>query len=106
MTEDSVINHEFLRHRAEAFMEDIEFRVVLFVEIMLPCMSRGFLERNLWTFDLNHSGYGIDMMWGEGIVIDRFQVRHARPQQMVKIAEDRGWPHPQEEFKVIRERYL
>jgi len=100
LTADSIINHEFLRHQRS------EFRKVPFVELMCPCFTRKALTELLWTFDLNHSGYGVDILWGEGIVIDRFQIRHSRPQQMTKIAKKMDWPDPQDELKKIEERYL
>lgn len=104
MTLDSYENHDFLFHR-----DGQRFRTVPFVEIMCPCFSRAALERNLWTFNLNYSGYGIDMLWAkteQPIVVDLFQIRHGRPQQMAAVAEKVGWPDPHDELEIIREGYL
>ena len=104
MTADSNENHDFLYHKGGNLFRDVPF-----VEIMCPCFSRAALERNFWTFDLNHSGYGVDLLWAkheQPYVVDAFQIRHSRPQQMCAIAERMGWPDPQDELKEIQENYL
>ena len=76
---------------------------------MCPCFSRDALKKCFWTFDLNHSGYGIDYlwaMWGETYVTDLFWITHPRPVRFKEEAKKRGWPEPKEELKEIQEKYL
>ena len=58
-------------------------REVPFVEIMCPVFSKFMLERCLWTFDLNQSGWGLDVyIWPKLCVhqycLDKVPIRHMR----------------------------
>lgn len=62
-------------------------RFTNFVEIMQPCFSREALNKVLFTFNENESGWGIDYHWGEIIgsnkydmaIIDDVKSVHTRP---------------------------
>lgn len=59
------------------------------VELMCPLMTRDALQELLPTFNLNRSGWGIDILWGEMIrkkfgnksiaVFDLIETKHTKP---------------------------
>lgn len=54
-------------------------RPVSMVEVMMPFMSKEFLEEHVGFFDLNISSWGLDLYeWGAGYVIDKIAVGHHR----------------------------
>lgn len=75
-------------HTKEQFHSSI-LRYTNFVEMMLPCFSREALEKVLFTFNENHSGWGADFHWGKLVnfknfnmaVIDDVKAVHTRPIQ-------------------------
>jgi len=103
VTGNSFYSHQELVYQAESIMRRTEL-----VEIMCPCFSRDALRKCFWTFDLTHSGYGIDYIWpkyGHTYVVDMFWITHPRPVNFREEAKKRGWPEPTKELKMIREKY-
>ncbi len=70
------------------------------VELMCPVMSRVAVEELLPTFNLNKSGWGIDILWGDLIrrkfgeksiaVFDLIVARHAKPVGQGELYEKLG----------------
>lgn len=86
-----------------------EPRKVPFVEIMMPCFSYKALQRNLWTFDLNYSGFGIDYIWGKNedcFVFDNLLVSHPSSNGYHNTARKAGLPDPNREMDEIKRLYL
>jgi hypothetical protein len=106
LTHDSFYSHDFLCFTPS---RDQIYRPVKMVEIMCPCFPRFTLGKLLWTFDLSFSGYGLDHLWAkyvQGYVIDAVTVKHPRPQNFHNRAKLAGFPNPDDELKMIREKYL
>jgi hypothetical protein len=103
LTRDSISSHGASKH-----MEHSLYRKD-FVEIMCPCFSRNALVKNMWTFGLTYSGYGIDLIWSnenQTFVIDGFQVRHAETPHFEKSAHLNGWPNPVCELRNVKREFL
>lgn len=84
-------------------------RRVEFCEIMCPCFSWAGLKRNLWTFDLNYSGFGIDLLWGKKetcYVLDWLEVYHPSSPGYGVTAKKAGFPDPMRELEEVRRLYL
>lgn len=78
LTPDSCCSWPYLRQQA-ALMREVPM-----VEVMCPFFSRWALEKCLWSFELNHSGWGLDTcIWpklaGPCHVIDATPIRHPGP---------------------------
>jgi hypothetical protein len=79
---DGVINYPNSKQNPDYLL-----RFVTMIEIMAPVFSRQALQRCIYTFDLNESGYGIDYAWSKLVdgpltkiaIIDRVAVDHTRP---------------------------
>jgi hypothetical protein len=62
-----------------------EVRATGFVEIMCPLFERSFLEKVLYTFDMNYSGWGLDLLWSKLLdyekigIIDKVIIKHRKP---------------------------
>jgi len=105
VTADSICHWKELFHREHG---DVS-RLVPHCEIMMPCFSLAALRRNLWTFDLNYSGFGIDLLWGkreECYVLDWLQVRHPSSPDYTNTARKHGFPDPNRELAEIKRLYL
>lgn len=102
LTRDSFISYPFTRHRADMIYHKVDF-----VEIMCPLFKREALLKNLWTFDLTSSGYGIDcFLWGRDnncCVVHKYQIRHPRKPNYKQTAMAAGFPDIDEEFEKVRE---
>lgn len=67
-----------------------EIRYTNFVEIMQPCFSRTALEKCLFTFNINESGWGMDFHWSSLVnydqkrvaIIDDIMSVHTRPSRI------------------------
>ena len=104
VTLDSFESHSWLYQQ-----KDSVFRPVQFVEVMCPMFKSEVLEKLLWTFDLSYSGYGLDLLWAkyvQGYVIDCITVKHMREQNFRNRAKQAGFPNPNYELKIIKEKYL
>jgi hypothetical protein len=99
---DSTASHSFLKTQHKGT------RQVPFVEGQCPIFSKKALQKNLWTFDLNWSSFGIDLLWGKQndcYVLDDFIVKHpAGPRYPEKI-KGLGFPDPFEELADIKARF-
>ena len=105
LTHDSFHSHDFLLQQRSGNL----LRPVKIVEIMCPCFSRSALEKLIWTFDLSFSGYGLDFLWAkyiQGYVIDDIIVKHPRPQNFHYRAQLAGFPNPDDELTIIKQKYL
>lgn len=97
LTEDSICSHDHLRHEATPD----PLRAVDFVEVMAPAFHRGALARKAWTFGLTASGYGIDILWGQAIVVDAIQMKHPGLPTFETKAAAMGFPDPNQEGKEV-----
>jgi hypothetical protein len=89
----------------------LRVRFVNFVEIMVPCFKRDFLERCLSAMSNNLSGWGLDHLWPTMLgprqmaIFDAVAVTHTRPigGTNYKFLRDRGIAAYQErdEFKRV-----
>ncbi len=89
----------------------LRLRFVNFVEIMVPCFRRDFLERSLPAMSNNLSGWGLDHLWPtmlgprEMAIFDAVAVTHTRPigGANYSFLRDRGIAAYQErdEFKQL-----
>lgn len=103
LTQDSFCTYDRLKSKP-----NIDFRPS-FVELMCPCFSTKGLSKALWTFNLNYSGYGLDLLWEKllnGYVADKFQIRHPREPNYRKTAAKAGFPDPKKELREIKRLYL
>jgi hypothetical protein len=102
LSQDSTASHSFLKTQNKGI------RKVSFVEGQCPIFSRKALQKNIWTFDLNWSSFGIDLLWGKNndcFVLDDFIVKHpAGPRYPEKI-KGLGFPDPFEELADIKARF-
>lgn len=84
-------------------------RKVGFVEIMCPCFSLAALRRNLWTFGLNFSGFGIDChIWpqnDQAYVLDHLVVIHRSSPGYRNTARKAGLPDPGREAEEVKRQY-
>lgn len=97
LTTNSCCSHEHLFH--EGTMDPT--RAVDFIEVMAPAFHRGALARKAWTFGLTASGYGIDMVWGQGTVVDAIQMKHPVPPAFEEKAKAMGFPDPEKEKREV-----
>ena len=105
VTSDSVCSHPHLFSKPDTF----EPRPAPFCEIMCPLFSYDALKRNLWTFDLNYSGFGIDLLWGtkeKCHVLDWLTVRHPSSPGYHNTAKAAGFPDPNRELEEVKRLYL
>ena len=104
VTRDSVCSHPHLFARPHAGPRRVDF-----CEIMMPLFSISSIRRNLWTFGLNYSGFGIDYLWGKKepcFVLDWLEVRHPSSPGYHNTARKAGFPDPNRECEEIRRLYL
>ena len=104
LTEDSACSHHQL-----ICQKHNDPRPVDFSEIMCPLFSYAALQRNLWTFDLNYSGFGIDYLWGRKekcTVLDWLTVRHPSSPGYHNTAVKIGFPDPRRELAEVQRLYL
>ena len=74
-----------------------KLRYINFVEMMVPCFSREALNKVLFTFNENETGWGTETHWAELInasqrdmaVIDEVSVVHTRPIQSGQAIHNR-----------------
>jgi hypothetical protein len=102
LTKDSEASHSFLITQGNGI------RKVPFVEGQCPIFSRKALQKNLWTFDLNWSSFGIDLLWGkdnECFVLDDFTVRHPHGPRYREKIKGLGFPDPMQELGEIKARF-
>lgn len=103
LTLDSYASHPFLKNAGRGL------RAVPHIEIGMPCFSFAALQRNYWTFNLNYSGFGIDLLWGQKEkcwVIDELQVRHPSSPGYENTCKIWGLPDPHRELEEVRRLYL
>lgn len=84
-------------------------RRVDFIDLGCPMFSYAALRRNLWTFDLNYSGWGVDFLWGKKekcFVLDWLTVNHPGPTAWETTAAKLGFPDPHKELAEVRRLYL
>lgn len=80
LSDSSFISWDVTRH-----IPNSEARISNFVEMMCPLFESSFLKKILFTFDINISGWGIDIMWSKVApikqigIIDKIIVKHERP---------------------------
>lgn len=101
LTSDSNTAHAHLYQQPS----EVAPRKVPFVEVMCPVFSVECLSRNAWTFDLSHSGYGLDFIWGKKedcFVLDNVTVKHAAIGDFHSVARKYGLPQPTEEMERLR----
>ena len=102
LTADSFVSYEFTRNIIGAV-----YRKSPFVEIMCPLFSWTTLIRNIWTFELTSSGYGIDcFLWSrenECWIVHKYQIRHPRKPNYKITAKAAGFPDVDMEFEMVRE---
>lgn len=101
---DSYCSHNHLRQGALG--GPVPVRPVPFVEIMCPFFSAKALQRCLPTFDLNHSGWGLDCyVWPKLVetpfVIDNLPIKHLRaPARRTRLAVNGLTPY--QECEIVR----
>jgi hypothetical protein len=103
LTSNSYCSHQTLLQSSG--IDSYPIREVPFVEVMCPFMSRKMVEKVSCLFDLNISGWGLDMhVWPKftkGYVIDRLPVAHMRlPARRDRV--QRNGLTPFEEYEIIR----
>lgn len=82
LSTSSVASYQHLKQQKESLA-----RMTSFVEIMMPVFSRAALEVCFDTFNQSESGYGLDVLWANGLrgknmgVIDAVVAEHRRPIQ-------------------------
>jgi hypothetical protein len=81
----------------------VPVRPVPFVEIMCPFFSKAGLDKCLWTFDLNVSGWGLDCyIWpklAQGHAVDSIPIGHYRePSRRDRVAHNGLTPHQESEI--------
>ena len=104
VSRDSICSHPHLFARPDDYPRQVDF-----CEIMCPLFSLAALKRNLWTFGLNYSGFGIDYLWGRKetcYVIDWLEVRHPSSPGYHNTARKAGFPDPNRECEEVRRLYL
>jgi len=82
-----------------------------FVEMMTPCFSREALQKILFTFNENNSGWGIEYHWSELIsfsgtemaIIDDIKAVHTRPIQSFNQQNLKELTDYIEKYKLSRE---
>jgi hypothetical protein len=80
-------------------------RDVDFVEIMMPFMSKAFLDKHIGMFDCNISGWGLDLYdWGKGYLVNSIAVGHYRkPERRNRIL--RNGLTPAQELWIMTKIY-
>ncbi len=103
-TRDSLISHQHLLQ-----IEQTGHRRVPFLELACPGFSLTALKRNYWTFDLNVSGWGMELIWARNekpILIDEITVHHRTTPIWIETRKQFGFPDPQREYDDIIAKYL
>ncbi len=103
LTSNSFYSHQSLCQFSG--IDSYPIREVPFVEVMCPFMSRKLVEKVSPLFDLNISGWGLDMhVWpkfAKPYVIDKLPVAHMRqPARRDRIQRNGLTPH--QEYEIIR----
>lgn len=86
--------------------EQSTYREVSMVEVMCPFFSRAALNRCLWSFGLNQSGWGLDCcIWPKlatPYVVDAVTIRHPGPFRDFKLRMMRNGLSAFQELDIIR----
>lgn len=114
LTRDSYYSHSITLQKSDYLL-----RYSPFVEIMAPIFSRNFLHVCSKTFDINQSGWGIDLIWPTLLdhsdrkiaIIDHSPVKHTRPirtgeiYKLFSVSPDKELSEIEVEYNVNRSTY-
>jgi len=99
----SKCSHPFLKNKGTGLRQE------KFCEIMMPLFSYNALLKNIWTFNLTYSGYGIDYIWGlnnKCTIIDSIQAIHKENPHYEYTSSQWGFSSPTQELLMIINYYL
>ena len=103
LTKDSACSHPHLMEMVDRYPY---YRRVPFVEVMCPFFSRAALEKCLWSFELNQSGWGLDCyIWPklvEAHVLDSITIKHPGPFRPAALRQMRNGLNAWQELDIVR----
>lgn len=85
LSQPSLSWDSFFSWKVTVHSPTFEARATGFVEIMCPLFHKSFLEQVLFSFDMNYSGWGLDLLWSKILVkekigvIDKIIIKHKKP---------------------------
>ena len=85
LSQPSLSWDSFFSWKVTVHSPTFEARATGFVEIMCPLFYKSFLEKVMFSLDMNYSGWGLDLLWSKILekekigIIDKIIIKHKRP---------------------------